>query len=698
MSTHYADEHSLLHVPRDYSNIESIPYCNEPPTYHQFRDRFLDPNIPVLIGPSLTAPWRARQQWVCAQTGKPDFDRLRDQLCQQPVEVPVADCATRDYTDQKRSTMDLKQFLDEWEAKSLLGEPSRTYLKDFHFIRAFPSYGAYETPAIFRDDWMNEFWTRRADLDDDYRFVYCGGDATFTPFHADVYRSYSWSANICGVKKWTLFPPGQEHLFRDSLRNTVYDIENVDSTQFPLFQTAKRFTVFQEPGQTLFVPSGWWHQVHNIGDTISINHNWCNGSNLDLILESLCLDLKEVQQEIEHLKGGMEESEWIETCQRLLLANSGWDWSTLWQLCKTVEDRVKRQMDSQDDNETLEKTTGSSRVHGQVRRTPIFPPPTLKQQPPLELTKRRLDSVFEYIRKDSSASWFLTQNPTLANIIEPAYTTFVHSSIRPVDLQLTPIAGLAAPLPDGRGNVAFTIESFLSPQECQSLIQKAEERGFRKELLSLGSPDHPRAYIPDYRHSLRNEVIDPELAAALWSRVSKFIPQEHIFDHQVHPSIALGQEDKPSAQRGPPGPEQRRERSMTAVGLDPKIRFLKYEKGHQFMAHMDAEYEDPNGHLGLLTFQIYLNEGYQGGETSFIGSEPEEADAHLMAEAEAAMQDLNDGDEIVLPPLRRVHCYPELGKALIFQRDLVHEAARVTEGAKYVVGIDVMFKVTPLFE
>jgi hypothetical protein len=84
--------------------------------------------------------------------------------------------------------MDLQEFLDEWEEHSRTNTPSRTYLKDFHFVKTFPAYGAYETPDIFCDDWMNEFWTRRTDVDDDYRFVYCGGDGTFTPFHADVYR------------------------------------------------------------------------------------------------------------------------------------------------------------------------------------------------------------------------------------------------------------------------------------------------------------------------------------------------------------------------------------------------------------------------------------------------------------------------------------------------------------------------------
>ncbi|KAF9104850.1 JmjC domain-containing protein 4 [Mortierella sp. AM989] len=411
---------TALHSPRDYSSVTEIAYHESCLSYNTFFQQYLEPNLPVIVGPELTKHWRARQQWVCSDTGKPNFENLREQLCTTPVQVPVADCQTKDFTDQKRSTMDLRTFLNEWEANSLASTPSRTYLKDFHFVRTFPHYDAYETPDIFRDDWMNEFWTRRMDMDDDYRFVYCGGDGTFTPFHADVYRSYSWSANICGIKKWTLFPPDQEHLFCDSLKNTVYDIENVDPVQFPNFHKAKRFIIYQQPGQTLFVPSGWWHQVHNIGDTISINHNWCNGSNLDLLLESICSDLKDVEREIEHLKEMMEESEWIETCQKLLLLNSGWDWSTLWHMCVTIRERVQRQMESEINKELALSPVSSfsssaNLTHatfikdGKVapRTTPIFQSPLVSQQPPLDLTIRRVDAVQNYIRNEKSAKWFL---------------------------------------------------------------------------------------------------------------------------------------------------------------------------------------------------------------------------------------------------------------------------------------------------
>ncbi|KAF9939903.1 JmjC domain-containing protein 4 [Mortierella alpina] len=402
----------MQHAPRDYSLLHQIDYLETPPSYAAFLEHYLEPNIPVLIGPALTEAWRARRQWVCPDTGKPNFATLREQLCQTPVQVPVADCLTRDYTDQKRSAMDLREFLDEWEASSNADQSSRTYLKDFHFVKTFPDYDAYQTPEIFCDDWMNEFWTRREDMDDDYRFMYCGGDGTFTPFHADVYRSYSWSANICGVKKWTLFPPDQEHLFQDNLHNTVYNINHVDRTQFPNFDKSKSFSLYQNPGQTLFVPSGWWHQVENIGDTISINHNWCNGSNLDLLLDSLASDLKEVERELAHLKDMMDDHEWIETCQKVLLSNSGWDWSTLWNMCSTVRERVKRQME-QGDHHVIQESPPLLRIEASTenrkpRETPIFPPPMISQQPPLELTLKRVDAVLDFIRQDPSAAWFLT--------------------------------------------------------------------------------------------------------------------------------------------------------------------------------------------------------------------------------------------------------------------------------------------------
>ena len=38
---------------------------------------------------------------------------------------------------------------------------------------------------------------------------------TWTPLHADVMRSYSWSTNVAGRKRWLLLPPCHTHLLYD---------------------------------------------------------------------------------------------------------------------------------------------------------------------------------------------------------------------------------------------------------------------------------------------------------------------------------------------------------------------------------------------------------------------------------------------------------------------------------------------------
>lgn len=54
------------------------------------------------------------------------------------------------------------------------------------------------------------------------------------------------------------------------------------ATFFPGLARARRHAieVVQEAGETIFVPSNWFHTVENLHDTLSINHNWLNGSNV----------------------------------------------------------------------------------------------------------------------------------------------------------------------------------------------------------------------------------------------------------------------------------------------------------------------------------------------------------------------------------------------------------------------------------
>lgn len=89
-----------------------------------------------------------------------------------------------------------------------------------------------------------------------------------SPFHADIFRSFSWSVNICGRKKWLFFPPGQEEALRDCYGGLPYDVTTpalLDNHLHPKHQPCSPpLEVTQEAGEMVFVPSGWHHQVHNL--------------------------------------------------------------------------------------------------------------------------------------------------------------------------------------------------------------------------------------------------------------------------------------------------------------------------------------------------------------------------------------------------------------------------------------------------
>ncbi|CAN0890361.1 Arginine-specific demethylase JMJ20 [Linum grandiflorum] len=309
-------------------------------SYNEFADNYLAKNRPVLLT-GLMEDWRACRDWVTAD-GLPNLEFFSTHFAKSRVQV--ADCGTREFSDQKRVEMTVAEFIDHWINKDGLTEGSGEsvlYLKDWHFVKEFPDYVPYKTPLFFCDDWLNlylDHYHMHKDPDtyqdsnniscSDYRFVYMGAKGSWTPFHADVFRSYSWSANVCGRKKWFFLSPDQSHLAFDrhvnelNLKTSVYDIlDDVNDAKYPGFKKAVWLTCTQEKGEIIFVPSGWYHQVHNLEDTISINHNWFNGHNLSWVFDLLLRDYKEAKEYIEDIRDISDDFEGL--CQRNLAANTG---------------------------------------------------------------------------------------------------------------------------------------------------------------------------------------------------------------------------------------------------------------------------------------------------------------------------------------------------------------------------------------
>lgn len=153
--------------------LPAITYLKTPPSYSHFLREHLQKNQPCLISSDLVISWPALSLWVDSQgdpsaTGysQPNLDYFRDTYGDQIVSV--ARCSSRDFSDQEREERPLREVIDLWKS----GNGNGLYVKDWHLAKSTREKGYplfYETPQIFRDDWMNAFWEEEGE--DDFRFV-----------------------------------------------------------------------------------------------------------------------------------------------------------------------------------------------------------------------------------------------------------------------------------------------------------------------------------------------------------------------------------------------------------------------------------------------------------------------------------------------------------------------------------------------
>ncbi|XP_068862316.1 2-oxoglutarate and iron-dependent oxygenase JMJD4 isoform X3 [Aphelocoma coerulescens] len=300
-------------------------------TYSDFFRDYLLPNHPCVLSAKFTEDWSSRRTWV-TRHGQPNFEHLLQKFGE--AVVPVANCDLKEYNSNPKEQLPFKEYVEYWREYIRSGYRSSRgclYLKDWHLSRAFPELDVYSTPVYFSSDWLNEYWDAVAV--DDYR----------TPFHADVFRSYSWSANICGRKRWLLYPAGHEEFLKDCHGNLPFDVTAPDLRDkriYPRYsQSQPPLEIIQESGEIVFVPSGWHHQVHNLEDTISINHNWVNGCNVAVMWGFLQDELAAVQREINRWKDPMDDRHL--QCQLIMKSCTGIDYKEFYNFLKVIaENRV----------------------------------------------------------------------------------------------------------------------------------------------------------------------------------------------------------------------------------------------------------------------------------------------------------------------------------------------------------------------
>jgi len=184
---------------------------------------------------------------------------------------------------------------------------------------------------------------------------------------------------------------------------------------------------------------------------------------------------------------------------------------------------------------------------------------------------------------------------------------------------------------------AFVLRNALTKEECQQFIDLTEQMGFEEAKISMGSM---MISMPEVRNNKR--VIwqsDETVLKPIWERLKSFMPQE----------VTMGA------------------RKYRVLNMNERLRFYRYDGGEIFRKHFDGCFPRPGtDEVSILTLIVYLNEGFDGGHTTFfVNKKPYLVD-------------------------------PQTGSALLFfhgdhEDSPLHEGSVVKSGRKYVFRSDVMY-------
>lgn len=236
--------------------MERIKLVDKNKTLKLFKKYMLQ-NKPCLFENSFTKLWKINELWLKSD-GSLNLDYLLNMY--ETFKCPVI----VDENTSQCEEMTFREYIEKY-----IFNKKKGYLKDWHFQNLCHNNGlsqVYELFSILKFDWINnEEWTssKNNPFGEDYRFLYFGPEGTWTKFHCDVMGSYSWSANIVGKKIWYFVPIGNEKYFLDKKcgnNNYINDIRE----RKDIWKESGVFEVTQNPGEVIFVPSGMWHQVHNM--------------------------------------------------------------------------------------------------------------------------------------------------------------------------------------------------------------------------------------------------------------------------------------------------------------------------------------------------------------------------------------------------------------------------------------------------
>lgn len=242
----------------------------------RFIEEYEEPNLPVMIK-GVTDNWPAMKKWTFEALARNRYRNVRMK------------CGEDD--DGYSVKVKLKYFLQYIKTQQ---DDSPLYVFDSSFDEdpiGKELLMDYEIPLYFRDDLFSLVGEKRRPP---YRWFLIGPERSGSSVHIDPLGTSAWNTLIEGHKRWILFKPGsvKKLVKGDYLKQKGEDGEAItwfDKVLPRMVREEEKKGKFdselgireciQYPGETIFVPGGWWHAVLNLDNTCACTQNFSSVTN-----------------------------------------------------------------------------------------------------------------------------------------------------------------------------------------------------------------------------------------------------------------------------------------------------------------------------------------------------------------------------------------------------------------------------------
>lgn len=156
-------------------------------------------------------------------------------------------------------------------------DESPLYLFDCNSVAMKTLRKEYSVPLLFQEDHFSVFGECRPD----HAWLIIGSERSGSTFHKDPNYTSAWNAALAGRKLWVMFPPGTcpPGVSADAEESEVTSPVGIaewvlsgfynEAAKHPEAQIGITF-----PGEVMYVPSGWWHSVINLDESVALTQNF----------------------------------------------------------------------------------------------------------------------------------------------------------------------------------------------------------------------------------------------------------------------------------------------------------------------------------------------------------------------------------------------------------------------------------------